>query len=288
MPGQAPGGGWRSARHNLGTAKAAQAPEHPVTGPQQAADEDMCSNPDSDGEAATSEVGRGAPDEELEGRLSEARRAARQAKAAYVQLVRLLPYEDELLRLCRARVETTRKALDAVRPATETLAALQASVRDRRAAVAVLRTKVEDGARVQQALCERLTTAQAGLDGAEAELESAITAEAERARNRQAQDPGAAAVEERVQLLATDPQAVAAAIAELDQMKGRLLAAAGQATPARQSSPDTRAAEAGSPKKAKTSIVDLLLRGSMALPGGTGAAALPEAAGASESSLDLL
>ena len=286
-PGQAHGGGWSSATRNLGTAKAGQAPGHPSPGPQQGTDEDMCSSPDSDGEAAMSEVGRGAPDEELEGRLSEARRAARQAKAAYVQLVRLLPHEDELLRLCRARVEATRKALDAVRPATETLAALQASVRDRRAAVAVLRTKVEDGARVQQALCERLTTAQAGLQGAEAELESALAAEAERARHRQAQDPEAAAVEERAQLLATDPQAVAAAIAELDQMKGRLLAAAEQASPARQPSAEAREAEADSPKKANISIVDLLLRGNGAIPSGTGAAGLPQAAGASESSADL-
>ena len=93
-----------------------------------------------------SEGGVGSQDEELEGRLIEARKAARQAKAAYVQLVRFLPHEEELLRLCRARVEATRKALDAIRPATETLAALQASVRDRRAVVAALRTKAEEGA----------------------------------------------------------------------------------------------------------------------------------------------
>ena len=154
--------------------------------------------------------------------------------------------------------------------------------------MAALRTRAEDGARVQQALCERLATAQAGLHGAEAELESAAAAEAERARTRQAQDPEAAAVEERVQLLAADPQAVAAAIAELDQMKGRLLAAAGQAIPAGHPIPEAHSAEVSSPKKAKTSIVDLLLRSKRPLPGGPGEAALPEAAGASESSLDLL
>ena len=84
--------------------------------------------------------------------------------------------------MCRARVETTRKALDAVRPATETL-------RDRRAAVAALRTKAEDGARAQQALRERLAAAQAGLHGAEAELESAVAAEAERARTDKPRTP---------------------------------------------------------------------------------------------------
>ena len=148
------------------------------------------------------------------------------------------------------KVDVTRKALDAVRPATETLAALQASVRDRTAAVVALRTKAEEGAKAQQLLCERLATAEAGLQGAEQEPESAVAAEADRARARQAApDPEAEAVEERVQQIASDPQAIAAAIAELDQMKGRLLAASGQTLSSVPVGTEALKAEVSSPKR---------------------------------------
>ena len=195
----------------------------------------------------------------------------------------------------RMQVEATRKALDALRPATETLAALQASVRDRSAAVAALRTKAEEGAKAQQALCEKLAAAQAGLQGAEQELERAIAAEAERARSRQAApDPEAVAVEERVQQIAHDPEAFAAALVELDQMRSRLFAAVGQSRPIPPEGPEPVPVEVSSPKKAKTSIVDLLLApgGKRQLQGGTAEAAASVAGipreQASDSSIDLL
>ena len=64
------------------------------------------------------------------------------------------------------KVDVTRKALGAIRPATETLAALQASVRDRTVAVSALRAKAGEGAKAQQLLCEKLAAAEAGLQGA--------------------------------------------------------------------------------------------------------------------------